>query len=67
VAMYRDHMQQLGLLHYSVERPMEPIRAGSVQTEGRNFLEYRLTEFGLRFMRACSGASPAKSTAEARP
>jgi hypothetical protein len=67
VAMYRDHMQQLGLLHYSVERPMEPIRTGSVQTGGRNFLEYRLTEFGLRFMRACSVASRAKSTPQARP
>jgi Abortive infection alpha len=54
VAMYRDHMQQLGLLRYSVERAMEPIIAGLVQTGGRNFLEYRLTEFGLKFMRACS-------------
>jgi hypothetical protein len=56
VAMYRNHIQQLGLLHFSVERAMEPIMAGPVQTGGRNFLEYRLTDFGLQFMRACSGS-----------
>jgi hypothetical protein len=54
VPIYREHLERLGLLRYSVERPMEPIKAGNVQTGGRNFLEYRLTGFGNQFMRACN-------------
>jgi len=58
VPIYREHLERLGLLRYSVERPMEPIRASNVQTGGRNFLEYRLTGFGNQFMRACNGPLP---------
>src|SRR5262249_16188004 len=36
VPIYREHLERLGLLRYSVERPMEPIRASNVQTGGRN-------------------------------
>jgi hypothetical protein len=44
-------MTQLGLLAFSVEKAMEPIRVASIQTGGRNFLTYRLTDFGLKFVR----------------
>jgi hypothetical protein len=37
IPMYRDHMKQLELLTFSVEKVMEEFWANSIQTGGRNF------------------------------
>ena len=40
---------------WDVIKPMEPIIEKINQTSGRNYLRYKLTDFGSSFMRACVG------------
>lgn len=53
VELYRNHLEQLGLVRFDTIAAMAPIIENGRQTGGRNFLKYRLTDFGESFMRAC--------------
>lgn len=56
-AMYRDHLERLGLVRYDTVRSMQPINENGRQIGGRNFLALKLTELGATLMRA-SGHPP---------
>jgi hypothetical protein len=56
-AMYRDHLERLGLIRYDTLKPMQPIMENGRQTGGRNCLTLKLTDFGATLMRA-SGMPP---------
>lgn len=60
-AMYRDHLERLGLIRYDTLKPMQAIVANGQQTGGRNFLVLKLTEFGAALMRA-TGIPPVLPT-----
>lgn len=55
LGIYREHLDKLALIRWDVVSPMQPIIEDSRQTGGRNYLRYKLTDFGSSFMRACGG------------
>ncbi|MDE5457641.1 DUF4393 domain-containing protein [Bradyrhizobium sp. CSA112] len=54
VPLYLEHLQQLGLLHYSTNQSSEPIQEGDVQVGIRYFSEINLARCRPMFMMARS-------------
>jgi hypothetical protein len=56
--LYTEHLNQLGLVEFSVTKSPEATVTGGKQTGSRTFGEHQLSRWGQQFVRACTSKTP---------